>query len=115
MSKINNEKKTALNLYKENKEIFKNNHLEWECFLSIDYIFGYQVSDDIYDTISCFSIDAYLHDENNISLTSISDFLATGLQKEIITLEDIRNINQWDLLSAVIECDYSFFRNEMEL
>lgn len=113
--KYSNQKINPLEWYLENKEIYREVHMECECYLAIDYAFTCEVLKEVYQVIAGASIEAYLHDENNISLNSIADFLVIGLQEEKITLEDIQNIDKWDLLSAVIEYDYSFFRNDMEL
>lgn len=115
LSNTKENKKTALEMYEEFKEIFKENHMLWECFLSIDYTYGYTVSEDIYNTIATASIEAYLKDENDSSLTSISDFLAEGLRDEKITLHEIKSIGKWDLLNAFYNKDYEIFQSGMEL
>ena len=32
--------KNALEMYKDNKDSIRNYHMEWECYVSIDYTFG---------------------------------------------------------------------------
>lgn len=113
--KYSNQKINPLEWYLVNKERYREVHMECECYLAIDYAFTCEVPKEVYQVIAGASIEAYLHDENKISLNSIADFLAIGLKKEKIKLEDIQNTDKWDLLKAVIEDDYSFLKSDLEL